>query len=77
MPFPFLHADQEHQTIPVCAVAEITIIIKIIRTGFNAVVTIQIIYGSDRYIHLLAFTEFIQKFGDLILFFIRKNICGI
>ena len=77
MPFPFLHTDQEHQTIPVCAIAEITIIIKIIRTGFNAVVTIQIIYGSDRHIHLLAFTEFIQQPGDLICFRIRKNICSI
>ena len=77
MPFPLLHTDYKHQTVPVWAVTEITIIVKVIRAGFNAVVTIEILYRCDRHIHLLAFTEFIQKLGDLILFFIRKNICGI
>ena len=77
MPFPLLHTDYKHQTVPVCAVTEITIIVEVIRTGLNAVIVIEILYRCDRHIHLLAFTEFIQKFGDLILFFIRKNRCRI
>ena len=77
MPFPFLHADHEYQTVTIRTVTEITVIVKVICASFNAAVTIEIIYSRDRHIHFLALTEFIQKLGDLILFRIGKKVCCI